>query len=266
MDVKPEFRALAEKCGPLWAGEAEVARTYFASPDRTPETDRVWLARQCYKEYAGSGFVDPELGLTGEWGQKVLELLPGLKAGGDRYEVLDLLEAMYAEYSHYCLFAEIYDELSPPGAPKLNPSMIDNWAEGAALDNFRKETRETYPSVGWASLRFTEGGYCTLYSEGAKLKGKGGIDGMIGRACGKVYDDEVGHMIKGMLAIGEAVSTEEQWALLEDLTLKQLRLRVHMRNGQFGYPLSPKRVEAIFAGDIEPIAFDYGLAERAEAA
>lgn len=265
MDVTPQFEALAAKCGPLWAGEAEVARTYFASPERTPETDRVWLARQCYKEFAGSGFVDPELGLTGEWGQKVLDLLPGLKKGGDRYEVLDLLEAMHAEYSHYCMFAEIYDELSAPGAPKLDPSMIANWTEGEALDGFRQETRVRHPQVGWASLRFTEGGYCTLYSEGAQLRDRDGIDGMIGRACGRVYDDEVGHMVKGMLAIGASVKTEDDWALLEKLTLDQLRLRVHMRNGQFGYPLSADRVEAIFAGDIEPIVFDYGMAERAAA-
>ena len=33
-----------------------------------------------------------------------------------------------------------------------------------------------------------------------------------------------------------------------------------MRNGQFGHPVSERRIEEIFAGDIEPIAFDYSLA------
>jgi hypothetical protein len=35
---------------PYWGGEAEVVDAYFASADRSPESDRRWLARQCHKE------------------------------------------------------------------------------------------------------------------------------------------------------------------------------------------------------------------------
>ena len=36
---------------PLWAGEAEVVRSYWISPARSTETDLLWLKRQCFKEF-----------------------------------------------------------------------------------------------------------------------------------------------------------------------------------------------------------------------
>ena len=46
---------LVARAAPLWAGEAEVVRTYWASPTRSVETDLTWLARQAFKEFWGSG-------------------------------------------------------------------------------------------------------------------------------------------------------------------------------------------------------------------
>jgi hypothetical protein len=263
MRIRTEFERLTGLCGPLWAGEAEVARTYFSSPDRTSESDRKWIAHQCYKEFWGSGFTDPKLGLIGEITEKIRDRLPEIDKTVDRYEILDMLDMIHTEFDHYCHFAEVWDALRAPGEAKLNPSMLKNWPEGNALDTYRVNVRAEHGELGWTSLRFTEGGYCTLYSEGAKLRGRDGIDGQIGEACAKVYDDEVGHMLKGMAALNQHEFDADQWAVLERLTIDQLRLRVHMRNGQFGNPLSEERITAIFAGDIEPIAFDYGLADAA---
>ena len=47
--------------------------------------------------------------------------------------------------------------------------------------------------------------------------------------------------------------------------IEQLRLRIPMRNAEFSFPLSEKRIQAIHAGDIEPEVFDYGRAEDAMA-
>ena len=44
---------------------------------------------------------------------------------------------------------------------------------------------------------------------------------------------------------------------MTELVAEILRHRIHMRNGEFGYPLSGERVAAIFAGDIEPERFDF---------
>lgn len=263
MAVSERLRDLIDRSAPLWAGEAEVARAYFGSAARSPDLDRAWLARQCYKEFFGSGLVDPERGLLLEWGRKIMDLRPALDDGFDRHELLDLVEAFYAEYHHYCLFADIYDELSDPGAAKLAPNMLGNWPEGEALDNFRIEMRRKHGGLGNAALSFTEGGYCTLYSEGARLAGRGGIDDKIAAACKKVYEDEVEHMLRGVVAVGELDLDDTDWGLVTDLVLTQLRLRVHMRNGQFGHPVPAQRMEEILAGEIEPMAFDYALAERA---
>jgi hypothetical protein len=45
--------------------------------------------------------------------------------------------------------------------------------------------------------------------------------------------------------------------VLEALTVAQGRLRLRMRNAQFGYPLSDARVTALAAGAAQPLAFDY---------
>jgi len=259
--AKPDrFHHLVEKSGPLWAGEAEVVRTYFDWPGRSAETDRKWLRHQCYKEFFGSGFVDPARGLIMEWGRRIMETRPLLDEGYDRHELLDLVEAFYAEYHHFCLFADIHDEIRERGAPPLTPSMLTNWPEGEALDGYRISIRENHPELARMALEFTEGGYCTLYSEGAALAGRGGIDDRIAAACQRVYDDEVGHMKRGVAAIGEADIGDADWDLLEELVLEQLRRRVRMRNGQFSNPLPEARIAAIYAGDIEPIVFDTALA------
>ena len=261
--MNDNLRELIEASATLWAGEAEVVRTYFDSPSRSAETDRVWLRRQCFKEFYGSGYGEPEHGMLVEWGREIIALRPELDNGLDRHELLELVEAHYAEYHHYCLFADIYDALGAPGDPPLAPLMCENWDEGKALDDFRHEMRKTHGAFGQAAMDFTEGGYCTLYSEGAKLAGRGGIDDRIAAACQRVYDDEVGHMLRGVVGLGGLAPEETDWELAGELVAGQLRRRIRMRNGQFGHPVSERRIEEIFAGDIEPIAFDYALAEKA---
>ena len=55
MALSPELQRLIDLSAPLWAGEAEVVRTYWTSPARTLETDLLWIRRQCSKEFNGSG-------------------------------------------------------------------------------------------------------------------------------------------------------------------------------------------------------------------
>jgi hypothetical protein len=77
----------------------------------------------------------------------------------------------------------------------------------------------------------------------------------------KVYDDEFEHMLAGIAGIAEENLSDADWRLLETLVTEQLRQRIRMRNTQFSYPLSEERVQAIYRGDIRPLAFDY---ERAQ--
>ena len=259
MPVNQNMKDVIDVATPLFAGEAEVVRSYFGWSGRSAETDRKWIGHQCFKEFYGSGYGEPEHGCLVEWGRQMIEKRPELDHGLDRHEMLELVEAIYSEYHHYCLFADIYDNLGSPGEAKLIPSALENWPEGKTLDDYRLDLRMSHGELGQAVMDFTEGGYCTLYAEGAKLAGRGGIDDQIAAACQIVYDDEVGHMLKGVVALGGYDLDAAGWAMVRDKVVGQLRRRIHMRNGQFSYPLSQDRIQAIHAGDIELIAFDYSI-------
>jgi hypothetical protein len=263
MTLSENLKRLIAANAPLWAGEAEIARTYWTSPIRTRETDKKWLRDQCWKEYVGvamgpRGALE-ENRLTGLI-PTLSDWVPRLDITIDRHAMREELEKHFVEYTHYCLFADVYDSLLEPGEAKLNANQLTVWPEEDALAKFRANIRRGKGKLTRAT-GFTEGGYCTLYSEGAKLKGKPGVDGRIGRACQRVYDDEFGHMMYGIAGMEIEDLTAADWDELIDVTCHILKLRLYMRNAQFSHPLSDRRIAEIIAGQIEPIQFDYARAE-----
>jgi hypothetical protein len=263
MTVSPALRKLIDAAAPLWAGEAEVVRTYWTSPVRTRETDLRWLRAQCRKEFWDS-FADPRKGLFLEPLDRLRAAFPKIDIEIDRHEVLELAEMFFAEFSHYVAFADAYDAIRGEGDPPMNPHALRDlgeWPENAELGRVRAEHRRLHGTLGLRACEITEGGYCALFSEGMKLAGRGGADEAIARACRAVYDDEFGHMLRGILNLDEENLDAAGWELLERLVREQMQLRIHMRNAQFDYPLSAARIREIFAGRIEPVAFDY---ERAQ--
>ena len=258
------MRRVIDIATPLWAGEAEVVRTYWTSPRRSIETDLLWLRRQCFKEFWGSGVTRFDQGgiVPGSL-RRLSEQTSNIDAGIDRHEILDALEGVKAEFSHYTYFADLHDAMRAKGTPKLDPRMLEEWPEEKELTALRYRHREKHGAIGMRACKTSEGGYCTLFSEGMKLKGRPGIDGLIAEACSKVYDDEFGHMLSGIAGIAEEGLTDSDWTLLGSLLVEQLRQRIRMRNAQFSYPLGEDRIQAIFRGDIEPLAFDYRRAALA---
>jgi hypothetical protein len=268
MTVSADLKQLIDTAAPFWAGEAEVFRSYWVSPARTRETDRQWLAYQCSKEIWGSG-ISSTKGIFLEPAEQLVAAFPKIDTEIDRHEVLDIAEGLWAEFAHYCAFADAYDALALPGEPKINPHAIKtSWPEDLALTELRFAHRRDHPKLGMRATRFTEGGYCTLFSEGMALKDQTGgphgrANALIAEACRRVYDDEFGHMLKGVVGLdGEGLSAAE-WRMLADISVAQLKLRIRMRNAQFGFPLSEARVQEIFAGACPPIAFDYDKAKLA---
>lgn len=261
MELTRNLRGLIDLSAPLWAGEAEVVRTYWDSPVRTRETDLLWLRRQCSKEFNGTGIGEYRnlgvfMGPITELGE-IFERIDAGPGGVDRRYALDLIEMLHDEFEHYVHFADVYDAIRGPDTPPLNPHEIETWEEDAELTRTRHRHIAEHGPLGVRASRFTEGGYCTLFREGMRLEGRGGVDDMIARACAKVYDDEFGHMLAGIVGLDEEGWTDEQFALMGELVREQLRLRVRMRNAEFSYPLSEDRVQAIFAGDIAPEPFDF---------
>ena len=119
--------------------------------------------------------------------------------------------------------------------------------------------------MGVRASRFTEGGFCTLFREGMRTADLGGqfapSNKLIAAACKEIYDDEFGHMLEGIAGLGREGWSAEEFKLMEELVVNQLRHRVLMRNAEFSFPLSEKRILAIFGGEIGPEPFDYMAAE-----
>jgi hypothetical protein len=261
MTVSSNLRRLIAANAPLWAGEAEIVRTYWTAPHRTRATDKLWLKRQCWKEYCGLADSEGDSpAMVSDLIVKLKRQVPLLDVSVDRHDLRELLEKVYVEYTHYCLFSDIYDTLLDPGEAKLNANTLTDWPEEHALAARRRAVNKA-GKLGRRATDFTEGGYCTMYAEGAKLKGRPGLDGHIGRSCQKVYDDEFGHMMHGVVGVDDEHLSDAEWDELTELTNEQLRLRLTMRNAQFSHPLTDARIAEILAGKIEPIAFDFAKAQ-----
>ncbi|MSQ74135.1 MAG: hypothetical protein EXR27_23135 [Betaproteobacteria bacterium] len=258
MSVDSRIEHLVSVAAPLWAGEAEVVHTYWTSPVRTAQTDLRWIAGQCFKEFWGSGVSKYDVG--GVFFGSLKNLLaagPQIDISVDREEILSVVETLHAEYSHYCAFANVYDAIRPAGTPKMNPHDLEGWPEDDLRTATARAHYEKFGDIGRRATRFTEGGYCTLFSEGMKLKGRGGNEEKIAAACALVYEDEFGHMLKGIAGIEMAGMGEADWQQMEALVVEQMRQRILMRNAQFSHPLPQQRIDAIFRGEIEPVRFDY---------
>lgn len=244
------LQALIAANAPLWAGEAEVFRTYWDWAGRTLDTDLGWIARQCYKELF-DGFL-PRL--------RQLEVdFAAMERAVGRASVLEGAEGVYEELAHYCAFADAYDALRGD-APPLDVDAIrdtGNWEENAELGAVRARHRRDHGEMGVRAQAFTEGGYCTLYAEGMRRRGRGPGEDVIAAACSSVYEDEWEHMLAGIAGLEDQGLEREGWELLAALTVEQMRLRIRMRNAQFGYPLPLERLAEIDGGKIDAMSFDY---------
>jgi hypothetical protein len=248
------LQTLVEADAPLWAGEAEVFRSYWDSSRRTRQSDLFWIARQAHKELFDG--VVPRV-------SDVYARIDRLELDVSRDDLAVLLREASEELSHYCVFADLYDALRSPADARLTfASLRDDWAwqENIDLAALRKLHRDRHGLIGARACALTEGGYGTIFVEGMRLRGRGGVDDLIAAACARIYEEELRHMEEGLADPGESDLTDGEWALLIELTVEQLRLRIPMRNAQFGQVLSPSRVREIQTGRVEPMPFDYARA------
>jgi hypothetical protein len=272
MGVSANLKRLIDAAAPYWAGEAEVFRTYWTWDKRTRESDRKWLAYQCSKEVWGSGLAPLDKGIFLGPAERLVAMFTKIDIEHDRHEVLDIAEGLWAEFAHYTAFADAYDGMAEPGEGKINPQMLkQSWKEDLDLSHLRFKHKDENLKLGTRATSFTEGGYCTLFSEGMKLRTQtsgphGKRNALIAEACSKVYDDEFGHMLKGIVGLDVEGLTQEEWQHLERISVEQLKGRITMRNSQFGYPLEGKKLDDALNGRLLPLTFDYAKAEAKMAA
>ncbi len=257
-----QLKLLTEAIAPLFAGEAEVFSTYWTSPIRTKETDRLWLMRQARKEVWDTPLGD-QRGLYLGPAEDLIADFPRIDIEIPREEILGRIEGLYEEFSHYCAYADAYDAVRAKGEPRLSPTRlkdVPDWPENMAIRDRRAEIRRQHGAVGERACYFTEGGYCTLFSEGMKLAGNGGADELIAKAASLVYEDEFGHMCKGIVGLDREDMSDADWERMTDLSEELAGMRIDMRNAQFSFPLPAERIAAIRGGDIDPIVFDFDKA------
>ena len=163
--MNDRLRELIEASAPLWAGEAEVVRTYFDSPSRTAETDRVWLKRQCFKEFYGSGYGEPEHGMLVEWGREIIALRPELdKADSTGTSCWNSSRPTTPSIT-ITACSPTYTTLSaPPAIRRWRRSCARTGTKERRSTTYRRDIRKTHGELGQSAFDFTEGGYCTLYS------------------------------------------------------------------------------------------------------
>jgi hypothetical protein len=270
MALSTELQRLIDVSAPLWAGEAEVVRTYWTSPVRDMETDLLWIRRQCSKEFNGSGIGEyKNMGVFMGPLMELQEVFPNIDTGGpnsiSRHYVLDLIETLKDEYEHFCLFSDAYDRIKPDDVPSMNPHELATWDEDVSLTSLRHSHIAEHGKLGIRASRFTEGGYCTLFREGMRAKDIGDefalANGLIASACTTIFEDEFGHMLEGIAGLDSEGWSADEFKLMEELVVDQLQHRVRMRNAEFSFPLTEERVQEVFAGKIEPEPFDYAAAE-----
>lgn len=250
MSVNRFLQQLVAANAPYWGGEAEVIRTYFNSARRTVASDCVWLERQLYKEF-WDGFIPPL--------ENKIVRYAELEMSMPRTDLLAAAEILYEELAHYCAFADVYAALVGPQGTVPNPQRLrtsGQWPANVQLMQLRAQHKAAFGDLGMRAHAFTEGGYCTLYSEGMRLRGRGGIDDLIAEACAKVYEDEFDHMLIGIANVGEGLPAAG-WSQLTELTVEQMQYRIRMRNAQFGHPVDPAREAELCAGHCAPLEFDF---------
>ena len=267
MPLSEKLRGVIAAAAPFFAGEAELVRTYWDWPGRTIETDLCWLELQCFKEFKGSGVGEKDnMGVIMGPLAEVKEAIPKMDRGVSRHRILRLLEDLHEEFSHLCAFADAYDAIRPEGTPPFDPHRCDGWREDQQLTELRCMAIEIHGELGASASKFTEGGYCALFREGMRLKGRDGpharSNAAIAAACELVYEDEFAHMLQGVVALDDMGFNSVDWELVKRVVTNMLEARLYMRNGQFSYPLSGDRIEAIRRGNIEPEPFDFEAAEK----
>jgi hypothetical protein len=239
--VTKRIGEVLQRVNRYWAGEAEVAATFF-SRSHTPEEHLYWLKSQMVREL---GWPDGRLNRT-------LEAYKSVEKEFDRHTVHALLTNAEEEYSHYVVLADIAEAAAGrrvlPEEIMYNKD-LDEWK---ALDRVR--TRE----ADWdnAVSGFHEGGGLGIYWTAMHLTHMDSdpYREQIAAAMSMIYQDEIEHAARGFRSVVRVAATasEATWQRVVEKVEQIGYHRVRMRNEQFGFPITEERIEEIREGKITP--------------
>jgi len=234
---------LLEYVSRWWAGEAEVARTFFSRP-HPPEEHLRWLRLQAFKELQPrpNGIIIRNV-------EKLRTEYQDLERGVDRRAYLGTLQFVLEEFRHYVLFADVIDEIT---GDRLMPEELATYElpEERKLRDVRETAMRQWGELARCASSFCEGGGASIFYEGMQIGGDS-LREHIAAACRSVYEDEIDHARHGVQDLVRVARTADDWATAHRLVEAISRQRLRMRNEQFGFPLSEERLEAIAQGKIE---------------
>jgi hypothetical protein len=235
--TRAQMLALVEAVAPLWAGEAEITRTYFEKT-RSREGDLFWLRAQAFKETRH--LRDLPSGLQAEWWAtgRIAEHPQGPGAA----------QVLEEEMKHYGLLAGLIARLT--GVP-VDPTDLRGLEEDRKLQALRAGFRKSRRKVDLAAVTFTEGGGGSMYTVLKELGG-GEFDRAIAAAFREIHSDEVIHGPMQIHRIAHHAEGPEDWDAVREMGVEICLQRLHMRNEMFGRPLGQQRLDEIAKGRIEP--------------
>ena len=240
-EVKKRVGEVLQRANRFWAGEAEVAASFFSQP-RSKDEHLFWLKSQMVREL---GWPDGRL-------TRVMDAFHQLETVSERHSVHAALINAEEEYSHYVVLADIAETIAGRRIPPDEIMYNKDLPEWQALAKVRTA------QAGWDSAvsGFHEGGGLGIYFTCMNIEpvADDPYRPAIAQAMAMIYSDELGHAAHGFREVMEiaAHASDDDWQKVLEKVEAVGYHRVRMRNEQFGFPLSEERVEEIKAGKIMP--------------
>ena len=235
----------------FWAGEAEIARTFFAQLQERRRSTCAGCAcrrtRSCSRATTALS-----CGTSSSWRGTI----PSLEKGVGRADFLYNIQFLEEEFRHYVVFADVIDHITGGQLTTEELATYDIEHE-RELRAVRRRCYERHGELGRFASSFCEGGGASIFYEGMQIGGDELRD-RIAAACANVYNDEIDHAAHGADDLNAVARTEEDWALAKEMVTEISLQRMRMRNEEFGFPLTDERLQEIAEGQVE-------LPERFEA-
>ena len=243
-------RGMTDLAQSFWAGEGEIAGTFWAVP-RKPEEQVHWLRLQVFKEIYGSGLHANPDGIIRGFLDDLRADVERIETKADREEYDRNLRVLREEFHHFRLFADILEGITDE---PVSLAGLRTWqlAEDRKLGEVRGKCRERDARLGAVAVGFTEGGGSSFFYVGREIGGDP-VSDQIAEACAIVFGDELEHGEHGAHELADALESEEDWAQVREMVVEICQQRLRMRYEMFGLPIDEGRITEITEGKIEPL-------------
>jgi hypothetical protein len=247
-DMMQELADLGEY---FWAGEAEIATTFFTAA-HDPKDHVLWLRHQCLRELRGTGLL-LRPGTRTQWFiDNVQAGLPDAETADGRGALEYGLQQMLEEFTHYRMYADILESIT--GEPtRMADLQALHLPSDDRLEALRLRLLEENDELAGMTFGFAEGGGAGIFHAAAMLETNDPLLLRIKAAGKEIYNDEVGHYEHNSDGVSTALETEEQFASFRAMVIAVCQERLRMRAEMHGITISEERIQEITDRQIVPL-------------